>query len=1092
MSYRGGSGGSNSSATYKRILNDIRSQNPAVKLSGLEKITETIAFSEPSQLRNFPLQEACKEFVKIVQNSNDIAMLTLSSQCIVNVLDLNPDSSRILTMCNFIQVAKTRLYGEELSKGVLENLIHALCAITKTRAKDVAQNVGVKFIMNNLEKLSGPERHYAVAALARFTSYYATAKFGKSLPDIAGYFSSNDEQIALNMITAFTNIMNAINFSDIPKEAVESICISTSLVSNPKTLIKLLELLQRLIFYKQFAECLIDVGINYEVLLNGNDFGNDSSKIRSITMQLIRSLLPSPDFPTGFWESERHLPSNCQKLAETLAPILLKLAMEKAPDSNFIYANLAMVLKLHPIDVPNQLFHILIASSQNVQLAPFVLLLAINIPDKKALSASGLSAHLSKIKVDGYIAEWYKQNLTILKSMAGSQRTKIPKPSSFKKFKDIFDFINNCEMSAFELQASGYIAKLLELLRLEQNASSFDFSHIRDIMHQIITYSNIPDLIDPFESYSSKDFAKGSILVDIKYNNKTYKHKQFDNESLFIAIEAWYNEAINHVTTNDMLDAAKHSGRIGMIVSLEHAGSINYTHIGILHRAFGTKKYKKFSFKMNQKKYSACDFMFQSIARSLQSPDLWPVITPLIELIDEDTLQMSMLDVPRDNIPNKIAFEILQLIHIHDPNLDLYSVEFEKALLPHLMSFFLDVSLFSPAVQIAANFPFLFSFEFRSYVLRLISPDFFSALSFAQRAIFNTSEKLRDGRMYNHCTVSRSSLFDDGVLLMNSIAKGPIQLDISFDNEAGFGSGPTKEFFSSLAIEFTRNRNRMWRSDDLDAEFAFTKIGLFPKYGAKPAHFFALGVLCAKAVSMNSVLPIPFSVEFFKLIKGQTLTMEEVDSVYAQSLKAKQGLIGLNFVLPGNKYVELVKGGKNRTVTEKDVDEYIRLVEDFTFGSKLNSIRQSFLDGFATVFQRGIWSMLEAVELRTLIAGENVKITMKDLIDNIEISHGYEKDSPQIKMLFEIVTEFNDKEKSLFVKFITGSERLPIGGLASLQPHLAIAKKVDETVANQDDALPSVMTCTNYFKLPPYSTKEKMKEKLLLAIQEGQGAFLLT
>ncbi|XP_052118056.1 E3 ubiquitin-protein ligase UPL3-like isoform X2 [Arachis duranensis] len=40
--------------------------------------------------------------------------------------------------------------------------------------------------------------------------------------------------------------------------------------------------------------------------------------------------------------------------------------------------------------------------------------------------------------------------------------------------------------------------------------------------------------------------------------------------------------------------------------------------------------------------------------------------------------------------------------------------------------------------------------------------------------------------------------------------------------------------------------------------------------------------------------------------------------------------------------------------------------------------------------------------------------------------------------------------------------------------------------------LPSVMTCANYLKLPPYSTKEIMSNKLLYAINEGQGSFDLS
>jgi E3 ubiquitin-protein ligase TRIP12 len=43
-----------------------------------------------------------------------------------------------------------------------------------------------------------------------------------------------------------------------------------------------------------------------------------------------------------------------------------------------------------------------------------------------------------------------------------------------------------------------------------------------------------------------------------------------------------------------------------------------------------------------------------------------------------------------------------------------------------------------------------------------------------------------------------------------------------------------------------------------------------------------------------------------------------------------------------------------------------------------------------------------------------------------------------------------------------------------------------------DGDLPSVMTCVNYIKLPPYSSKEVARERLLFAIREGQGSFDLS
>ena len=52
--------------------------------------------------------------------------------------------------------------------------------------------------------------------------------------------------------------------------------------------------------------------------------------------------------------------------------------------------------------------------------------------------------------------------------------------------------------------------------------------------------------------------------------------------------------------------------------------------------------------------------------------------------------------------------------------------------------------------------------------------------------------------------------------------------------------------------------------------------------------------------------------------------------------------------------------------------------------------------------------------------------------------------------------------------------------------------KPSEAPFTSDDYLPSVMTCVNYLKLPDYTSMEVMREKLGVAIREGQGAFHLS
>ena len=64
-----------------------------------------------------------------------------------------------------------------------------------------------------------------------------------------------------------------------------------------------------------------------------------------------------------------------------------------------------------------------------------------------------------------------------------------------------------------------------------------------------------------------------------------------------------------------------------------------------------------------------------------------------------------------------------------------------------------------------------------------------------------------------------------------------------------------------------------------------------------------------------------------------------------------------------------------------------------------------------------------------------------------------------------------------------------------LHPPLTIVRKTAESNndnTNSDAFLPSVMTCVNYLKLPEYSSKEILKNKLFTAIRDGQYAFLLS
>ena len=135
----------------------------------------------------------------------------------------------------------------------------------------------------------------------------------------------------------------------------------------------------------------------------------------------------------------------------------------------------------------------------------------------------------------------------------------------------------------------------------------------------------------------------------------------------------------------------------------------------------------------------------------------------------------------------------------------------------------------------------------------------------------------------------------------------------------------------------------------------------------------------------------------------------------------------------------------------------------------------------------------------------------QELVECCRPDHGYTHDSRAIKFLFEVLSYYDDGEQRMFLQFVTGSPRLPVGGevtskygncctspshdmtgFRALNPPLRIVRRTVEAPQDVDKVLPSVMTCVNYLKLPDYTTVDVMRERLQFAVHEGQHSFHLS
>ena len=96
---------------------------------------------------------------------------------------------------------------------------------------------------------------------------------------------------------------------------------------------------------------------------------------------------------------------------------------------------------------------------------------------------------------------------------------------------------------------------------------------------------------------------------------------------------------------------------------------------------------------------------------------------------------------------------------------------------------------------------------------------------------------------------------------------------------------------------------------------------------------------------------------------------------------------------------------------------------------------EAFREGFETVFPLSHLQMFYPEELEAVFCGGGLAAggssggwDVKTLMECCRPDHGYTPDSRAIRFLFEILSLYDREEQRLFVQFVTGSPRLPVGG----------------------------------------------------------------
>ncbi|XP_018324237.1 probable E3 ubiquitin-protein ligase HERC1 isoform X2 [Agrilus planipennis] len=253
-----------------------------------------------------------------------------------------------------------------------------------------------------------------------------------------------------------------------------------------------------------------------------------------------------------------------------------------------------------------------------------------------------------------------------------------------------------------------------------------------------------------------------------------------------------------------------------------------------------------------------------------------------------------------------------------------------------------------------------------------------------------------------------------------------------------------------------------------------------------------LGILFGVAMRTRKPLAVPLAPMMWKLIVDEPITvedLEDVDSMYVQSLRSIRdihlsGITEANFhdIIPlewfegtscTGKIVPIVPGGRNIPLTFNNRTQYFEQAVSFRFHEfdlQVAAVRE----GMAGIIPVPLLSLVTSEHMEQLVCGlPHISIaSLKKIVRYRDLDENHQL----VQWLWNILGNFTNAERVLFMRFVSGRSRLP-ANLADLSQRFQIMK-VDRAL----NSLPTAQTCFFQLRLPPYSTQEVMAEKLKYSI----------
>ncbi|KAL6114241.1 ubiquitin-protein ligase E3B [Pungitius pungitius] len=383
-----------------------------------------------------------------------------------------------------------------------------------------------------------------------------------------------------------------------------------------------------------------------------------------------------------------------------------------------------------------------------------------------------------------------------------------------------------------------------------------------------------------------------------------------------------------------------------------------------------------------------------------------------------------------------------------------------------------------------------------------------------------------------HITIRRSRMLEDGYdqlrrLPANSI-KGVIRVKFVNDlgvDEAGIDQdGVFKEFLEEIIKKVFNPALNLFKTTSGNERLYPSPTSYIHENHLQLFEF--VGKMLGKAIYEGIVVDVPFASFFLSQVLGHHhstfySSIDELPSLDSEfyknltSIKRYDGDVGdLGLSLSYDEDVmgqlvchELIPGGKTMPVTNENKISYIHLMAHFRMHTQIKEQTAAFIRGFRSIINSEWLHMFSTPEVQRLISGDNAEIDLDDLKKHTVYYGGFHSSHRVIIWLWDILSsDFTSDERAMFLKFVTSCSRPPLLGFAYLKPPFSI--RCVEVSDDQDTGdtlgsvlrgfftirkkepggrLPTSSTCFNLLKLPNYSKKSILRDKLRYAISMNTG-----